>query len=243
MINYHKPSIFGNYMVQSGCTFRFSNSEAGEEITFSTWNNTPQTARSLQELSLATNIAPDNFQFLQQVHGDTIVHIQSVVTPPPADALITQTPGIALCALTADCAPILLYDTKEHACAAIHSGWKGTKVQIVPKTILAMQQQFGSDSKHIVAYIGACAHSEQYEVGDEFLDYFPAECIGKTQNGKYYFNNLACIFQQLQEIGVPAANIDQNSDCTLQHENYHSYRKKSEKAGRMVSFIALNHVN
>ena len=41
------------------------------------------------------------------------------------DALITREPGYCLCISTADCVPVLVYDTKHCAVAAIHAGWRG----------------------------------------------------------------------------------------------------------------------
>ena len=42
---------------------------------------------------------------------------------PPADALVTDRPGILLGILTADCAPILLADREAGVVGAAHAGW------------------------------------------------------------------------------------------------------------------------
>ena len=47
------------------------------------------------------------------------------------DALITREPGYCLCISTADCVPVLIYDKKHSAIAAIHAGWRGTVAYIV----------------------------------------------------------------------------------------------------------------
>ena len=39
--------------------------------------------------------------------------------------LITNKKEFPIAILTADCAPILIYDEKEKMIAAIHAGWKG----------------------------------------------------------------------------------------------------------------------
>ena len=41
------------------------------------------------------------------------------------DALITNKPNTPIGVLTADCAPILLFDKKNKIVAVIHAGWKG----------------------------------------------------------------------------------------------------------------------
>ena len=40
--------------------------------------------------------------------------------------------------LTADCAPILIYDNKKKMIAAIHAGWKGAYKGIINKVIKFM---------------------------------------------------------------------------------------------------------
>ena len=44
---------------------------------------------------------------------------------PEGDAMATQTPGLALGVLTADCAPVLLADPEARVIGAAHAGWKG----------------------------------------------------------------------------------------------------------------------
>ena len=51
------------------------------------------------------------------------------------DALITNKKEFPIAILTADCAPILIYDEKEKMIAAIHAGWKGAFKGIIKKTL------------------------------------------------------------------------------------------------------------
>ncbi len=41
------------------------------------------------------------------------------------DALITDQKNTPIAVLTADCAPILLFDKNTRTIAAIHAGWRG----------------------------------------------------------------------------------------------------------------------
>ena len=43
----------------------------------------------------------------------------------PADAVITNINGIGVGILTADCSPILAYESESGFILAIHAGWKG----------------------------------------------------------------------------------------------------------------------
>ena len=70
------------------------------------------------------------------------------------DAIITQERGICIGISTADCIPILLYDAKNQAIAAIHAGWRGTVARIVEQTIHAMTQAFDTQPQHLYGAIG-----------------------------------------------------------------------------------------
>jgi len=47
-------------------------------------------------------------QFMNQVHGDDVVEVKTLIDDPTCDALITTVPGIALAVMVADCIPLLL---------------------------------------------------------------------------------------------------------------------------------------
>ena len=51
------------------------------------------------------------------------------------DARITNKKKFPIAILTADCAPILIYDEKETRIAAIHAGWKGAFKGIIKRTL------------------------------------------------------------------------------------------------------------
>ena len=56
---------------------------------------------------------------------------------PECDALITNTPGLALVVFTADCTPILLWDSATGAVGAAHAGWRGTASGIAARVVEA----------------------------------------------------------------------------------------------------------
>ena len=81
------------------------------------------------------------------------------------DALITREPGYCLCISTADCVPVLIYDKKHSAIAAIHAGWRGTVAYIVRDTLLRMEKEFGTSGEDVVACIGPSISLASFEVG------------------------------------------------------------------------------
>ena len=55
--------------------------------------------------------------------------------------------------MTADCVPLLLYDSKEKIIAAIHAGWKGAFKGIINNVIKFMLKK-GCETKNITVSIG-----------------------------------------------------------------------------------------
>jgi len=65
--------------------------------------------------------------------------------------------------LTADCAPIIIYDPKLKIISAIHAGWKGAYKKIIEK-VVSFFIKSGSDTKDLVAAIGPCITQKNYEI-------------------------------------------------------------------------------
>ena len=73
---------------------------------------------------------------LHQIHSSKFYYINKAPKRKlVGDGLITKKNGLALSILTADCAPILIYDKKTKMIGAIHAGWKGAYKKIVIKML------------------------------------------------------------------------------------------------------------
>ena len=98
---------------------------------------------------------------------------------PECDALITNTPGIALTVFTADCTPILLHDPVTGAVGAVHAGWRGTALGIAKKAADTMVSAFGCDPNDICAAIGPnigqCCFETDSDVPEAMLSALGAE--------------------------------------------------------------------
>ncbi len=163
------------------------------------------------------------------------------------DALITRTPGCCICISTADCIPILLYDTRHRAVAAVHAGWRGTVNRILAKTLHRMQTVYGTEGKDVIACIGPGISLASFEVGDEVHEAFRAEgfpmdsiSAWKPETHKYHIDLWAANRLQLSGFGVPPQQIENAGICTyLQHEDFFSARRLGIKSGRILSGIML----
>lgn len=195
-----------------------------------------------------------HFIVAQQTHSDNIQHITEENTKgweelhdaiEACDALITNIPNVVLSILTADCVPILLYDTQNHAIAAIHAGWKGTKANITQQTVKRMQEVFSTEPKHIIAGIAPSIGRCCYEVGDDVAKHFFDIPQSYTQVKNKYMLDLPYINKkQLLQAGVEDTNIEMSNICTACHtERFFSYRKEAGCSGRFMSMIALKEKN
>lgn len=179
--------------------------------------------------------------FLNQIHSDKIYNYNGIVHT--GDGIISNKRKIALGVFTADCVPVLLFDKKNKVISAVHSGWKSTIKDIVIKTLDKMKNEYNTDMKDIVAYIGPHNRECCYEIGQEVAYEF--------QNCSLY-NNLdiikdsklsleKCIIRQLESKGVLISNINTTNICTYCSGEYelHSYRRGKDSSGRMFSFIYI----
>jgi len=195
-----------------------------------------------------------HFIVANQTHSDNIQHITAEETKgweslsdaiEACDALITNQPNVVLSMLTADCVPILLYDKKNHAIAAIHAGWKGTKAEITKKTVQHMEDTFGSNPNDIIAGIAPSIGKCCYEVGEDVAKHFFHLPQSYTQINTKYMLDLPYINKkQLLQAGIEEQNIEMSNICTACNtKRFFSYRKEKGCSGRFMSMIALKDKN
>jgi len=119
-------------------------------------------AKNYEILSKSIGFDPKKLVLANQVHTDIVRVVRSKDCLgslshrdyPECDALVTNTPGVALTVFTADCTPILLHDPVTGAVGAVHAGWRGTALGIVKKTADTMVSAFGCKPEDLCAAIG-----------------------------------------------------------------------------------------
>jgi YfiH family protein len=178
---------------------------------------------------------------VRQVHSDKVLIADRAGVIGEGDALISNQPGIMLSVRTADCLPILMADTRNRAVAAIHAGWRGTILEIVPKTVQAMADKFGTRPDDLVIAIGpgigACCFEVGPEVAIQFSRFFP-ERSDLDQRTK-----VDLVETNLRLLGRNDGSMRQIATSGLcsfcRADLFHSYRRDREAGGRMVSAIRL----
>jgi polyphenol oxidase len=149
------------------------------------------------------------------------------------DALLDNTPGAKLAIKTADCVPILLADERLHAVAAVHAGWRGTVAAIVQQAVESMRERFGTDPANLAAALGPAIGECCYEVGPDVAAHF-----GRQERA--HINLVEANLRQLLAAGLSGNRIYAAGLCTMcRADEFHSYRRDREAAGRMYSFIGI----
>ncbi len=102
-----------------------------------------------------------------------------------ADAAITDSPGVVLSVVTADCAPIAI--VAGDVGAVVHAGWQGLLRGVIEAAVHAVRARAGA-SAPLQAILGPCIHPHAYEFGDETLRQLSArygdDVRGETADGR-----------------------------------------------------------
>jgi polyphenol oxidase len=183
-----------------------------------------------------------------QMHGREVIQVsresnRKDISKQKADALITNVRGVGVGVRTADCTPILLFDPRSEAVAAIHAGWRGTVLDIVGATIEAMQRAYQTEACDLIAAIGPCIGPCCFEVGPEVVDAFAAKLPESLwrgpgrSSGKATIDLYAANEAFLRGAGV--TQIDTLRVCTMcdPAQRFFSFRRDGEKSGRHLSII------
>ena len=166
--------------------------------------------------------------------------------PFEADALVTAQTDVPLIIFTADCTPILLFDPICKVIAAVHSGWRGTALAIVAKTVRVMCEKFGCRPENIAAAVGPCICVDCYETGDGVPNALRAVLGDDTDlcriviNGKAHTDLKRANMLILQNAGILPENIDISEECTCcSHDKYWSHRYTHGVRGSQASIICM----
>lgn len=189
--------------------------------------------------------------FLHQVHGNSgmVVDAENQLTTIknfsiPGDFLCTNLSAVGIGVVTADCLPIILYDTKHHALSAIHAGWRGSVQGIVPQAIEAMKNSFGTHAKDLRVFFGPSAQVCCYEVKEDIIPIISAtgyaeEVICK-RNESYFLDVIRLNTHELFKQGIKKSAINYtHSLCTMCTNSFCSYRKQPETEFRQMTVVAL----
>ena len=210
-------------------------------------DNKKNILKNLLLISKKMDVKKSNLALMYQTHSKKVIEIKKNYLKKRiySDAIITKTKNLALCVVTADCVPILLYDYINNIIGCIHAGWKGAYSGIIENTIIKMNKI--NNNNKIIACIGPCIGKNSYEVDINFYKKFQAQT---KKNKKYFFkkNKSKLLFDlrgyvsdKLVKYNIKVDHV--NRDTFKDKRNFFSYRRatllKQKDYGRCISVIKL----
>lgn len=213
---------------------------------------------------------PENSVCAHQVHGNTVLELdksfagmgilRGIEKNIDGDGLYIKSAfeGLgAICVKSADCTPVLFADRRSGSVCAVHSGWRGTMLDIPGEAIRTMTAN-GSKTEDIICCVGPCIGVCCYEVSDDV--YLCAErTLGKkgaeklmpqlfinrreTEDGVKYDFDIGKMCAELVSLaGVPTENIELSGICTCCSKDekgriFFSHRGQGGHSGTFASVI------
>ncbi len=211
-----------------------------------------------QEFTKAININPNNLVITNQIHSTNIRVVNEddkgkgfnrERDKEGVDGFVTNTKGLGLCILVADCVPVYFYDPVKEAIGLVHSGWKGTLGQISANAISLMNENFGSNPEDIICVIGPSICQDCYEVSKDLFEQFnfvysENEMKNIFIQGKdkdhYQLSLWKAIEYTLLNSGILPENIHVTDICTnCNPDLLFSHRFTNGKRGNLAAVLML----
>jgi len=188
-----------------------------------------------EPLTVASNRSViGDVQFMNQVHGDEIVIVDSVTSDvPTCDGLITTKPSLQLAVMVADCIPLLLIS--KVAVGAIHVGRAGLVNQIALKAIVTMRS-VGSQEIHAILGPSICGQCYEvpFEMQQDVMQGHP-RAFATTRKGTPALDLPQALIAELISAGV---SYEASAICTFEDEMYFSHRRQNP-TGRFAGVVSL----
>ncbi|MDR2612213.1 MAG: polyphenol oxidase family protein [Deltaproteobacteria bacterium] len=191
---------------------------------------TAEAMRNLRMAEEALGLPPA--AFLDQAHGDGILFLEPGEPYAPRapeelrrgfDALAGG-PGQALMIKLADCQGIVLWSPETAALALVHSGWRGSRLDIAGQSVRALAARRGADPARMIACvspsIGPCCMEFR-----GWREELPEALWGYRVPGTDRFDFWALTRDQLRAAGVPAGNMEFSGVCTRCSPEFYSHRR------------------
>jgi YfiH family protein len=212
-------------------------------------DDSQKVAENRRRVAACMGVSLESLLSAYQVHSPDVIVATGPFTGsrPKADAIVTDRPGLALGASSADCGPVLFADPHARVIGAAHAGWKGALTGVLENTVAAMER-LGADRGRMIAVLGPSIGPENYEVGPEFIERF----VAADPDNEAYFSPVAkprhALFDlnrytvdRLRKAGIAAEALNR---CTYAEEDlFFSYRRATHRAeadyGRQISAIVL----
>lgn len=186
-------------------------------------------------LETAAGLGGRHFQYMDQVHGNTVEFIDALGPGPTADAMVSD--GQPLAVMVADCVPVVLLGDgpapDKPLLAVVHAGRPGVASRVVPATVGEMRRR---GAKGIRAWIGPSVCGACYEVPADMRAAVAAiepATWSETSWGTPGLDLPAGVRAQLAALDVELAY---SGECTLENDSLFSYRR-DPRTGRFAGLV------
>lgn len=172
-----------------------------------------------------------------QCHGDEIMEVTPLAPKKKADILTTKHTGCPLLVKHADCQAAIIYDPVCHAVSGVHSGWRGSVLNVYAKAVEYMRGVYGSKPENLLVGISPSLGPNS----SEFLNHRTElpEAFSAFQFKPNYFDFWEISRFQLQQCGVLPHHIEIAGIDTVVDDNFFSYRR-SKVTGRNGTVVILS---
>ena len=194
----------------------------------------------------------NKLKLIRQIHSNKveIIDRKNLNEKIVADGSITKNKNIALAIMTADCAPIFIFDLDCSFICCLHIGWKGCLNNIVKIAVKIISK---ITSQELIAIVGPCLSKENFEVEEKFKDVFINQDLHyenffsiKSNQQKPHFDMRGLINYQLQSCSVNKisnVDIDTYSNEHLFFSHRRSSRLSKLPTGRLINLIGFRDIS
>jgi len=250
-ISYYTFSTLDDYNIVHGVFMRYGGISptpwASLNMATSVGDSKESIIENRRRITNCMSLKEDSIYDVWQVHSNRVVFADYPRKPDQphekADAIITNSPGVTIMMLFADCVPIMMYDPKNNVAAITHAGWQGTVNHIVGKTVISMREKYACSPEDIVACIGPSICVDHYEIGKEVAEEVERSFV-KTQQiliekeEKTYMDLQNANRIVLQNNGVK--RIQNSNICTACNiSDWYSHRAENGQTGRFAAIITV----
>lgn len=186
---------------------------------------------------------PPGVATLRQVHGRRVYDVEEVRGDGfEGDGIVTSVADARVGVWTADCVPVHLVARQPRVAAALHCGWRGAAVGMIPAALEALEGSYGLLPSHLEAALGPAIGGCCYEIGAEVRDAFRSRvgtALGdagfEERAGRLYLDLRTFLTAELAALGV--VHVERIGPCTAcRTDLLHSFRKE-HGSGRQLSWI------
>jgi polyphenol oxidase len=209
---------------------------------------------------------------LKQVHGNTVLAPTEIASATKidvesgyalGDGILTEQRNQACWVASADCNPVLIANRRTGNVAAVHAGWRGTALKIVPRAVERLLGSGGS-LKDITVAIGPAIDGEVYQVTtqvglevcqsiapsslsqedtatiDVLLAIPNSPLLPDSQAGRMRLDVRRVNQLQLEQLGLMPEQISIAPHCTYQEpEHFFSYRREKLKKIQWSGIVSI----